>query len=87
MSVGDGRVEMLIGIGDDPVVEEPDQLQPVLQMVEHGLVEHAQQLALGQGQAIVGAAAEGRAPVAVDDQLRAGSATSSTTMPASRQAQ
>ena len=79
---------MLIGLAGDAVVEQPDQLEPVLQIVEHRLVEHAQELALGQGQAVVGAAAEGRAPVAVDDELgRARSATSSTTMPASRQAQ
>src|SRR4051812_20553887 len=56
-------------VGRDAVVEQPDQLQPVLQIVEHRLVQYTQQLALGQGQAVVGAAAEGRAPVAVDDRL------------------
>ncbi len=39
-------------------------------MVEHRLVEHHQQVPIGQRQAVVGAAAERRAPVAMHDQLR-----------------
>ena len=69
------------------VVENPDELEAVLLVVEHRLVEHDEQIAVRQRQAIVRAAAERRRPVAVDDQLGcARSATSITTMPASRQA-
>ena len=41
-------------------------------MVEHGLVENDEEIAVGQRQAIVRAAAEGRRPVAVRDQFRSG---------------
>ena len=41
-------------------------------MVEHGLVEHHQQVAIRQRQAVVRAAAERRRPVPVHDQLRLG---------------
>ena len=75
------------GVGAVAIVEHPDQLQAVLLVVEHRFVEHDEQLAVRQRQAIVRAAAERRAPVAVDDELRLSrSAMSSTTMPASRQA-
>jgi hypothetical protein len=50
-------------------VEDPDVLQPVLEIVEHRLVEHHQEVAVGQRQAVVGSALERRRPVAVDDQL------------------
>src|SRR6266852_711645 len=50
-------------------VEQPDQLEAILLVIEHGFVEHDQQIAVGQRQAVVRAAAEGRGPVAMDDQF------------------
>src|SRR5712671_3750470 len=58
------------GVAGRADVEQPDELEPVLLMIEHRLVEHHQQVAIGQRQAIMGASPEGRAPVAVRDQLR-----------------
>jgi len=53
-----------------PVVEHPDELEAILLVIEHGFVEHDEKIALRQRQAIVRAAAERRAPVAVDNELR-----------------
>ena len=52
---------MLTGLAGVAIVENPDQLEAVLLVVEHRLVEHHQQLAIRQRQAIVRAAAERRA--------------------------
>ena len=57
------------GIARTSDIENPDQFKPVLLMIEHGLVEHDQKIAVGQGQAIVRAAAERRRPVPVRDQF------------------
>jgi hypothetical protein len=50
-----------------PVVEDPDELEAILLVIEHGFVEHDEEIARRQRQAIVGAAAERRRPVAVGD--------------------
>ena len=75
-------------VGLVAVVEHPDVLDPVLLVVEHGLVEHDEQVAVGQRQAVVRAAAERRRTSrgATISFGLARSATSITTMPASRQA-
>ena len=52
------------------VVEHPDRLEPVLLVVEHRLVDDDQEIAVGEGQRVVRAAAEGRRPDLVDDELR-----------------
>src|SRR4029079_11142248 len=52
-------------IGFHAVVEHPDMLDAVLLVIEHRFVEHDQQIAVRQRQAIVGAAAERRRAVAV----------------------
>ena len=51
------------------VVEHPDRLEPVLLVVEHGLVDDDQEIALRQWQRVVRSAAERRRPDLVDDQL------------------
>jgi hypothetical protein len=50
-----------------PVVEYPDELQPILLIIQNGFIEHDQQIAVWQRQAIVRAAAKWRRPVAVGD--------------------
>src|SRR6185312_16014230 len=51
------------------VVKHPNELEPVLLMIEHGLVENDQQVAVRQWQAVVGPTAERRRPVAVRDEV------------------
>ena len=59
-------------VGLHLIVEDPDRLEPVLLIVEHGLVDDDEQIALGQRQRVVRAAAERRRPDLVDDELRIG---------------
>ena len=78
---------MLTGFAGSRMSNSQIELEPVLLVIEHGLVEHDEEIAVGQGQAIVRPAAERRRPVAMRDQLGAPrSATSIITRPASRQA-
>ncbi len=82
----------MVAIGDRVCrvldVEDPDVLEPVLEIVEHGFVQHHEQVAIGHRQAVVRAALEWRRPVDVAGSASAwrGPATSMTTRPASRQA-
>ena len=48
----------------DAVIEHPDELEPVFLMIKDCLIEHDEQIAIRQGQAVVGASAEARRPVA-----------------------
>src|SRR5262249_6662184 len=52
-----------------PVVEHPDELEPILLMIEHGFIEDDEQIAVRQRQAIVRAAAERRRPIAMGNAL------------------
>ena len=57
------------GISLYAVIEHPDELEAIFLMIQNGFIEHGQQIAVGQRQAIVGAATERRRPVPLGDQL------------------
>jgi len=76
-AAGSGAVRFLYVIGDNPVMALPDEQRvrtalgkTEFLVVEDSLVEDDQKVSSGQRQCRVGAAAEGRRPVAVGDDAR-----------------